>query len=1217
MSDISKIITFQNGLNTDVSKEYMPLGSSDLRINCDITSIGEEGIIVNANGNKIIPLFDMPSGYNETIKAFNDLKTNSIIYWVYNENNLHSILRLNCKDDTIDKIIFADPTLNLNLNYPVKIGGIVNGVIYWVDGNNENRHLDIERAIAFTNGGDNPYLRITDEELNVINVLPIRRMFVYSFYEQSIQTNNLIGKLCKFACKYIYYDNTESKYSPISPVVLPDYNLGIEAVKINQTGDNAIKLVLERGSNEVKYIEVIFKCNSDVWKTVDRYDRGDTNDLLCINFYNNFNYAAVLESDVQAGFDNIPIHSNDCAILPDTYLSFSGNQMFEDSVKLDVSVNKLIAADKLNLSNIGSLFYDGSELISYNVMTNGDDIQKTAIVDWNTFITNISGKGMIGVNVYGAKFNCFKYFRYSTIPDLQIARDYIQKCIVSELSDLLTIDNDIIYFNKTKYYNTFDDVHINLTVYNNPVSIDDTGLSWLLKPNPGGQLDLIAISGVTLDNSVNYTIHYTFQKKTFVGLDSNDPPYVIRFYKSEPLSLNDMNFFASGSSYDPSGTVSVNGDGVNCFITINRYDTDVFGDAYKIYPTTIPVTSQNEVAQECFKGQGQFGVVYYDKYKRNIGINTEDNLNVSFPYNIENTVGIKGNALELIINNPPSLKAKYFQIFYTGNLSFNYQLMGYGVVATDTFGTYIKIDILKDVLSIKDAVNSSYVFEDGDYLSIFGKLGVKAVSAISTRYFKIIGQLDVANLDRVYLSADIFEFTDKDLFCEIIRPTKLTPSLFYECSPIFDIIEVNGNRYHSGNIQNQGNNTPAKIYLTKGDYYRIRKRLFLGDYDNSINFVESSHQSNFYKSDYWANGRINVPIQQVGGGFLNNTLMSNKYVPNTQMNGLSTFEWQESTNEANEKNGIITKSIVVGDIFYTIQKDKITSYYIGREVGGKNSNGSDIIYVIDSVLGKMREEESMFGTMHPDSITSFKNYVYGYDANQRCIWRKATNGEVDISSKYGIAFLLNEISDKVLADPTRYKVTSHVSVLMGIIYFTFKDKSYSNESYTICFLEDQNQWITEYSFIPEMYAGIADLYTFKGGQIFKHTTDANKCTYYGIKYPQRIKIVFNEQWTLVKVMDWLAISSNVRWDIKCSIAPSFTYKNGMYTEIKAEQLEHKEGKFFKEFPRNMKSKQRQIVRDQLITGDKMRGQVMEIILENWENGDVYLSNIEVNSSKSL
>ena len=61
----------------------------------------------------------------------------------------------------------------------------------------------------------------------------------------------------------------------------------------------------------------------------------------------------------------------------------------------------------------------------------------------------------------------------------------------------------------------------------------------------------------------------------------------------------------------------------------------------------------------------------------------------------------------------------------------------------------------------------------------------------------------------------------------------------------------------------------------------------------------------------------------------------------------------------------------------------------------------------------------------------------------------------------------------------------------------------------------------------------------------------------------------------------------------------------------------KEGKFFIEFPRNMKSRQPGIVRSQKFTGDKMRGQVMEIILENSEDGEVWLSNFEVNATKSI
>ena len=251
----------------------------------------------------------------------------------------------------------------------------------------------------------------------------------------------------------------------------------------------------------------------------------------------------------------------------------------------------------------------------------------------------------------------------------------------------------------------------------------------------------------------------------------------------------------------------------------------------------------------------------------------------------------------------------------------------YAIFNSDVNGNYLELYIL----NIKDAINSAYSFTSGDYVNVIATFSdtTYTLKSIGPQSFKIVGQLDLSNLNKIYISGNFGAITKSDYyFVEIIRPLQGASNLFFECGPVFDI----NNGLHTGNLQTQTSDIPALVYLTKGDFFRLRKYMFGGNHNNGIIYVESSSESDFYVSNYWGNGRINVPIEQVGGGFLNNTLMSEKYVPNTQQNGLATFDWQESSNEANERFGTINKSIVVGDVFKIIQKDKITSYYIGHDI---------------------------------------------------------------------------------------------------------------------------------------------------------------------------------------------------------------------------------------------------------------------------------------------
>jgi len=379
--------------------------------------------------------------------------------------------------------------------------------------------------------------------------------------------------------------------------------------------------------------------------------------------------------------------------------------------------------------------------------------------------------------------------------------------------------------------------------------------------------------------------------------------------------------------------------------------------------------------------------------------------------------------------------------------------------------------------------------------------------------------------------------------------------------------------------------------------------------NNIVIATNTFSESSFYKSNYWGNGRINVPIKQVGGGFLNNNLLSGKYVPNTQQNGLCTFDWQESSNEANDKYGQIYKSIVVGDIFNIIQRDKISSYYIGHEVG--RSKTGDIVIAIDAILGNIRELEGKFGTVHPDSVCSKDNYVYGFDLNRKCIWRKAENGVIDLSSTYEVSYFIEQISNLILNNLSRYNVVSFVNNYTSMVYFTFID-SLNEHSATIGFFEtneENKQFVSFYSWIPEMYAGISNIYCFKGGNLYLHSKSGKKCTYFGVKYPQIIKAVHNDD--QIKIFDSFAIDSNERWDISAVIDPNDTYRNGMYTEIKAAQLKSEKGWFYHEFLRNMRSRQKSDSKPQLYSGDKMRGTVLEMILTNTKDTEVILNSVTI------
>ena len=98
---------------------------------------------------------------------------------------------------------------------------------------------------------------------------------------------------------------------------------------------------------------------------------------------------------------------------------------------------------------------------------------------------------------------------------------------------------------------------------------------------------------------------------------------------------------------------------------------------------------------------------------------------------------------------------------------------------------------------------------------------------------------------------------------------------------------------------------------------------------------------------------------------------------------------------------------------------------------------------------------------------------------------------------------------------------------------------------------------TFYSYIPESIIGMSDnLYTFKGGNIFKHHHNETRCEFYGVNNSPNCSVttVFNQSPTENKVFKTIALESNDSWkaeavtDLQSGIIESswFEEKEGTY-----------------------------------------------------------------------
>ena len=151
---MEEIIYPGGGLNTDANDNVLPKGDFPWALNIKQTEYQQSGSIVNTKGNVKVS-FTLPTGDNEVIGFCEDKENLAGIYFIYNSNDDHCILRYNSSDDSIDKILWEESVLGFSLSYRINNPGIVgsdeNKLLFWTDGNKPQRKLNIQRMYNYTN----------------------------------------------------------------------------------------------------------------------------------------------------------------------------------------------------------------------------------------------------------------------------------------------------------------------------------------------------------------------------------------------------------------------------------------------------------------------------------------------------------------------------------------------------------------------------------------------------------------------------------------------------------------------------------------------------------------------------------------------------------------------------------------------------------------------------------------------------------------------------------------------------------------------------------------------------------------------------------------------------------------------------------------------------------------------------------------------------------
>lgn len=618
-----------------------------------------------------------------------------------------------------------------------------------------------------------------------------------------------------------------------------------------------------------------------------------------------------------------------------------------------------------------------------------------------------------------------------------------------------------------------------------------------------------------------------------------------------------------------------------------------------------------------------FGVAFYDNLGRCGGVNPlpEVTCNRSAPLNVPHDVTIS------VDSGVPSW-ATSAKLFYAGSSIIKSRQVVIKrediTIEQDTIKIFINNHVLESQIINPESQLSAYVFNPGDKFVFLGYYATDTVSVGGQTftyskfpYFSAAESCDVLGQDESSItirkpSVDgLINEIDGSTYClvEIYTPRVDSPLEYFETPYTLQV--------SSGAISDFSD--------VKYDHF-INQTFWLTDGVPISAWIESESFSNYFESKTLGLGRVNFYSEGFRRLRRNSVRASNVYIPNTNINGLSTFDY---ANEVllDESYGFITDMKVVGDVLKILQPRKLSSMYIGTEVG-VDSNGNTVMFRSDQVLTEPRYGNTGYGSTHPESVIVHNSFLYFYDVINSAVIRDTPGGTFAISDNGMRAYFKYKTKQLVDSCGYSFKAIGVYDYKNEMYLLTFIDPYNSANNTTIGFHEPSENWCSFYSFLPEAYCGIPgkEILSFNGGHLYTHDSTTRN-NFYGTQYNSEAWVVANQYPNDTKKFNTIYVNSNDVW------APSATdgvivdsdhiayqdgqnyttHKGAMQSSLKEANFRIYNGEYRAEFLRDGTTNSSTFSVEDLINGRPLQGHTLIAKLINDNTAEVHLRSVRIGS----
>jgi hypothetical protein len=348
---------FEGGLDLDTG--LLKVGKYSyidaLNVTRDAISGSNDKDFTNIIGNQLRS-YSLPRGVNVVIGAYGYTLRNTIIYFVYNYNDKHSILQYSNTTKTVTKIFEnvtdSDGEDVLGFTRYGRITSIAvfprqqgeGDLLIFLDSLGRPTIMNIERFIA------GEYTPVTRDIIDFAKRVPLSPPTCVYANDNTKTVNNTRNKLFRFAYRWVFDDFEKSTISPISAVPLPENILDDEFTS-DSTNNNQITVSLNTGPKNVAKIELLVSIadRTNIWSDfglVDSIDKAaegydDDQDIPYL-FYNDATYPIIPVTETGLLFDYVP-HSANAMCMPNgNVVMFSGiTEGYNRDIDANVEVSVL------------------------------------------------------------------------------------------------------------------------------------------------------------------------------------------------------------------------------------------------------------------------------------------------------------------------------------------------------------------------------------------------------------------------------------------------------------------------------------------------------------------------------------------------------------------------------------------------------------------------------------------------------------------------------------------------------------------------------------------------------------------------------------------------------------------------------------------------------------------------------------------------------------